>query len=856
MKFIVALLIRISRFSRAFPISIAAFLVVASIIGYAVTPLIKISTDLIAGVVETNPVIKVSRENNEFFGEQDSLIIVIEFPEPPGEDRMIFLRELGESVAGIPGVRRVRYQFLDPENREQVRALFTSFLLGMNERERESIKKIFSPEGIENAFRRNRNRLFLADHPFLKQRILEDPLELSQFLSESMKSRVGDVSLGDVYLLIASPDSTTYIIQVTPDFLSTDLVKGEKLTNELSTMIPRRISELFEKLPNLKEKAKGIKWYLTGKTVFHHESSLIFDRETTTILVVSFALVLGLLLYVYRSLWSALILLTPISVGIGINYGLVYLLYTEVNPVVMGATGVLFGLATDYGVHLWGRLRAEIDNELSPSEAVEKVYSETGPPVIMGALTSILAFLCLCLSDQPAMSQFGYVGACGLLMALMSTVFMFPALVEIVHKSKKDRFPKMKVSFEGFSGLFIKRPKAIIAVSIVAFALSVLFMFRVSYEPDVFKVFLARGMDSMAVSEKISRKFGSNFSQPSVLSFEVEDFDKGLEIQRELDHILEKSINTDSDIASVDSISYLLAPESSRTKNKTILTEFHDNWPHLTQALNSSIMKSDLSDSSIEVIRKGFESVERLLLNATDDKSGPREDSMSVERSWYTAKIRGKYRFLTYIRYSNTVADPEKLKAADEKILAAVKNLSVPVQMSGARQSMEVILSSLVSELVKLGTFVTVSVSIFFFAVFGHPVGVLLSMGPMIGAFCMTMGLLSALGMGLPFSIVGVAPLIFGLSMDNGVHVVMGTFGKERLSVVETMARVSGPIIFTSLTNVMGFVAMLTSKHYSLEFLGWAMVIGMFSGLGLTLTTLPAILLLMENKKLAKTAQV
>jgi predicted RND superfamily exporter protein len=63
------------------------------------------------------------------------------------------------------------------------------------------------------------------------------------------------------------------------------------------------------------------------------------------------------------------------------------------------------------------------------------------------------------------------------------------------------------------------------------------------------------------------------------------------------------------------------------------------------------------------------------------------------------------------------------------------------------------------------------------------------------------------------------------------------------------MARVTGPIIFTSTTNVIGFVSMLTSQHYAMEFLGWAMVIGMAASVAFTLTTLPALLLLLERRR-------
>jgi len=63
--------------------------------------------------------------------------------------------------------------------------------------------------------------------------------------------------------------------------------------------------------------------------------------------------------------------------------------------------------------------------------------------------------------------------------------------------------------------------------------------------------------------------------------------------------------------------------------------------------------------------------------------------------------------------------------------------------------------------------------------------------------------------------------------MDNGVHVVTGCRHESGGTVETTIDRVTRPILFTSLTNLMGFVAMLRSSHYFLEFLGWAMLAGM-----------------------------
>jgi uncharacterized protein len=841
MKLLIFVLRWIANLSMNNPRAVLAVFILISAAGFATIPFIVVSTNIMAGVGESNPVINLTRENTEFFGEQDSLIVVVEFPEPPGEGRLPFIRGLGEAIGQIPGVRRVRYRLLDPDDTRQVEMLFKHFLLGMNHREREEIQKIFSAQGIKDALRRTRNRLFLAENPYIQRKLLEDPLELGQFVQRSMEKRIGSISLGDLFLLIASPDSTLYLIQVTPEFPSSDIVKARELVERFQKVVPQKVAEL-NKASGLVEPSGDLNWYLTGKTAFQYESDLIFDRETSTLLLISFGLVASIFLGIYRSLWSSILLMIPLAAGIGPNYGLLYLAYDEVNPVVMGATGVLLGLGAEYGVHLWGRFREEFDLTGSPEAAVITAYEQTGPPVMLGALTGIIAFLCLCLSNQPALVQFGYFGAAGLVMTICSTLFLFPAMVKLLSGRKKDYYPRLRMSFGLLAGLFNRRPGLIIAVSFILVAISVIFAARVSYEKDLFRVFLARGMESMAVSQKISRKFHANFSQPTLLSFDVDDMQTGLLIQRNLDEKIQGLMARDREIASFDSISYLTAPDAIREANVKALKPVAASWPDLRRGFTERLKHSDLSQNASEVAEESFDSTGKILSDLEVSGSHDQDETAALERSWYMAKIKGKIRFLTQIRYSDTITDPQALRSADEKILEVVKSLPVQVRISGTRQTMEAILSSLVSELVRLGLYAFVSLVLIFFMIFPNPVGVGLCLIPMIGSFCITLGVMGLLGMGLPFSIVCVAPLVFGFSIHNGIHVVMGSLHEEGSTVARTMARVTPRAVLTSLTIMAGFVAMVTSRHYSMEFLGWAMVAGMLSAVPLTLVTLPALL--------------
>ena len=393
------------------------------------------------------------------------------------------------------------------------------------------------------------------------------------------------------------------------------------------------------------------------------------------------------------------------------------------------------------GEHLWGRLREEIDKGTPPMSAIFTAYEQTGPPVILGALTGILAFLCLCFSNQPALSQFGYLGASGLALTLISTLFLVPALVTIASTRKKDHFPRIRVSFKTLSTLFQRSPGIIVAVSVLVVMTSLFFASRVSYEKDLFKVFLARNMNSMEISEKISRKFHSNFSKPTHLCFDVEDLQFGLSAQRQLDRILEDLIKRHGDIASFDSISYLMSPDSIVKENIAMLSEVYTSWPGLEKAFKTELKDSDLSESACATMEKSFDSIGHILKST---ETAPLEKHQvgfaELERSWYLASIGGKYRFLTQIRYSDNITNPEEFTKADRRVLEAVKGLPVQVKLSGTRQAMEAVLSNLVSELFRLGLYAFVGVVVAFFIILPHPRGVALCLIPMLGALCITLG--------------------------------------------------------------------------------------------------------------------
>ena len=92
-----------------------------------------------------------------------------------------------------------------------------------------------------------------------------------------------------------------------------------------------------------------------------------------------------------------------------------------------------------------------------------------------------------------------------------------------------------------------------------------------------------------------------------------------------------------------------------------------------------------------------------------------------------------------------------------------------------------------------------------------------------------------------------VLPLILGIGVDDGVHVIHDF--RMQTGPYRTSPSTINAIMLTSLTSMIGFGSMLVAAHRGLASLGLVLVIGVGSCLFVSLVTLPAILTLADRMK-------
>ncbi len=184
------------------------------------------------------------------------------------------------------------------------------------------------------------------------------------------------------------------------------------------------------------EHGDGLEVKVTGGAGFSADAIKVFEGINSTLLLAAFALVLFLLILIYRSpiFWFFPIL----AVGFAeiatraLGYELTTLGVT-VNGQSSSILSILvLGAGTDYALLLVARYREELRRHADKHEAMALALKTAGPAIFASGLTVIAALLCLTLAKVNGTSGLGPIGALGIAVAMVAMLTLLPALLVIV----------------------------------------------------------------------------------------------------------------------------------------------------------------------------------------------------------------------------------------------------------------------------------------------------------------------------------------------------------------------------------------------------------------------------------------
>ncbi|MFC4051681.1 MMPL family transporter [Actinomadura syzygii] len=182
--------------------------------------------------------------------------------------------------------------------------------------------------------------------------------------------------------------------------------------------------------------APGLDAHVTGPAGYGGDFSNVFSGFDATLLYVTAAIVIGILLLTYRSpiLWLAPLLC--VGFALMAAEAVIYLLAEHAGLTVNGQaafilTVLVFGAGTDYALLLIARYREELRRHEDRHEAMAVALHRAGPAIVASGSTVALSMLCLLVATLNSTKSMGPVMAIGVAVALLAMVTLLPALLVI-----------------------------------------------------------------------------------------------------------------------------------------------------------------------------------------------------------------------------------------------------------------------------------------------------------------------------------------------------------------------------------------------------------------------------------------
>ena len=177
---------------------------------------------------------------------------------------------------------------------------------------------------------------------------------------------------------------------------------------------------------------------LTGLPAVEYEEYLAVRKDIVLVISSAAALIALLILGVVRSLRWALAIFVPMGLGALWSLGLALFTVGHLTIITAGFLAILFGLGADYGIFTSSRITEERRAGKPLLEAIGLGIGSSFRAVLTAGGASVLIFGALATVDFPGFAELGRVAADGVLLILVSTWLVQPALYALWPPKLKD----------------------------------------------------------------------------------------------------------------------------------------------------------------------------------------------------------------------------------------------------------------------------------------------------------------------------------------------------------------------------------------------------------------------------------
>lgn len=222
---------------------------------------------------------------------------------------------------------------------------------------------------------------------------------------------------------------------------------GEELANESVEAVKKVVDGLAP--------PPGVKVYVTGGSALVADQQIASDRSVRIIEMFTFAVIITMLLLVYRSVVTVLLTLVMVVLSLSASRGVVaFLGYHELIGLSTFATNLLVTLAiaasTDYAIFLVGRYQEARSNGEDRESAYYTMFHGTAHVVLGSGMAIAGATFCLSFTRLPYFQSLGVPLAVGMVVAVVVALTLGPAIVTVASRFGRTLEPRRAMRIRGW----------------------------------------------------------------------------------------------------------------------------------------------------------------------------------------------------------------------------------------------------------------------------------------------------------------------------------------------------------------------------------------------------------------------
>jgi hopanoid biosynthesis associated RND transporter like protein HpnN len=610
---------------------------------------------------------------------------------------------------------------------------------------------------------------------------------------------------------------------------------------------------------------------LTGIPVLEFDEMATSQSSMTWASIISLFGVAALFIAGFGGVRHALLANVVLLVGMAWTFGYITLAVGHLNILSVSFAATLIGIGIDYGIHFVARYLKLRETIRTPREALLKAMNGVGPAIATGAVTTAISFFAAGLTNFTGIAELGIIAGGGILLCCVAELFILPPIIQLVDRSGAGFRMPNPLPVHLWIAPLMETPRKLLVVTTLFTIVIGAGAAKLTYDHNLLNL-QAEGLESV----ELERKLLNECSQS--MWYAVSMADNREELLARKEQLLKMpSVERTEEIVS-------LLPVDHEKKRPIIerIQQKLANLPERPPLLN--VEQPDVLGQLLAGAQQAL--FERKELRAARNfeqlrdalRRLPTQDCVSL-LSQFQQQMAGD--LLSRLHALRSMANPEAPQLSDlpeslvdrfvghnnrhllkiygrgniwdmDALTQFVKDVrSVDAKATGnPLQAYEASLEMKGSYEHSAMLALAVIMAVLWFNFRSVRYALLAALPLSIGVL-QTFGILGILGLPLNPANMIALPLMLGLGVDYGIHIVhdyLEQRGPYRMSPSTAVA-----VLVDSLTTIVGFGALMIATHQGLQSLGRVLTIGVSTCLFTSLIMLPALLTWMSEGRVDTT---